>query len=171
MSSTWRGSVTWEHENTPLDEQMAALVEALPGYGTATHDSDRRALMVRMTVEAPTLRVATDEAFKAARAAHSAALGTPGAPTEVRVLTDEAWADELANPAPMDLVGMREIVDILKVSSQRVSQLADTHPLFPAPLATLSAGRIYSRASVEAFASKDWRRPAGRPRTKDRPDA
>ena len=147
------------------DDQLDALTQALPGYGGITHDG--QTLTARMTVQAATLRVAADEALKAARSAHAEAVGAPGAPTQIRVLPDEARAAELTRPAPLDLVGLREIGEILGLSNQRGVQLANTHPGFPAPVANLASGRVYTRASVEAT---PWRRPPGRQPRRSAPD-
>ena len=56
----------------------------------------------------------------------------------------------------MDLMGLAEIAELLKVSRQRVDQLARQRD-FPLPLATISAGRIWLREDVEA-----WARSVGR---------
>ena len=161
MSRIWRGSVTWEHDQAPTDEQLETLTLALPGYGSALHDNGRRTLTARMTVEAGTLRTATDETLRVARAAHTAALGAPGDPIDFRVLTDQAWALELAHPPEIDLIGTSEIAEILGVKSQRVGQLADEHPAFPRPVGKPKAGRMWLRSSIEAFAASDWRRRPG----------
>ncbi|MGI8939484.1 MAG: helix-turn-helix transcriptional regulator [Iamia sp.] len=56
----------------------------------------------------------------------------------------------------LDLLGLAEIGALLGVSRQRVDQLARTEG-FPDPVATLSAGRIWQRDDVEA-----WARQTGR---------
>ncbi len=60
------------------------------------------------------------------------------------------------SPVSRELVGLAEIAEMLGVTRQRVHQLTQT-PGFPAPVATLSAGRIYDREAVEA-----WARATGR---------
>lgn len=50
------------------------------------------------------------------------------------------------------LVGASEVAAILGVSRQRVAQLATAGHGFPAPEAELSAGRIWSREAIEAWA-------------------
>lgn len=55
-----------------------------------------------------------------------------------------------------DLVGVTEIAVMLKVSTQRVSQLSAT-PGFPSPVAELAAGRVWRRTDVE-----QWARESGR---------
>ena len=56
-----------------------------------------------------------------------------------------------------ELAGIAEIAAMLGVSTQRVDQLARTHADFPAPVADLSAGRIWLKADIEA-----WARNTGR---------
>lgn len=160
-AKTWRGIVRWRHDTSPTDDQFGDLVAALPGYGTAEYDAARHTLTARLTVDATTLRAAVDETLKSARHAHHAAFDAPGDPFDARVLTDDAWVDELQHPPQMQLVGIAEIAEILGVSTQRVGQLAEEHDRFPAPIGTLKAGRVYTRASVEAFAASDWRRKRG----------
>jgi prophage regulatory protein len=58
---------------------------------------------------------------------------------------------------PGDLVGVTEIGDLLGVSRQRADQLTRTEA-FPDPVAVLSAGRIWRRADVEAWARATGRR-------------
>ena len=59
-----------------------------------------------------------------------------------------------------DLVGSAEIAAMLGVSRQRVNQLASA-PDFPPPVADLSAGRVWTRSSVEAWmAGQESRAPA-----------
>ncbi len=57
-----------------------------------------------------------------------------------------------------DLVGVAEIAELLGVTRQRVHQLTQA-PDFPAPVAELSAGRIYNRDEVEAWARRTGRLP------------
>jgi predicted DNA-binding transcriptional regulator AlpA len=56
----------------------------------------------------------------------------------------------------LDLVGLAEIGEMLGLSRQRVDQLARSKG-FPEPVAVISAGRIWLRADVEA-----WARATGR---------
>lgn len=60
----------------------------------------------------------------------------------------------------LDVVGIREIADVLNLTTQRVDQLARTDPRFPAPAAVLAAGRIWRRADIEQWAKKTGRRLA-----------
>lgn len=55
------------------------------------------------------------------------------------------------------LLATKEAADLLGVSRQRVLQLIDAYDDFPAPVAELSAGRIWAREDVEAWARKHGR--------------
>jgi predicted DNA-binding transcriptional regulator AlpA len=59
--------------------------------------------------------------------------------------------------ATRELVGSAEIAHLLGISQTRVNQLATTDPKFPAPVADLSAGRIWDRGQIE-----QWARATGR---------
>ncbi len=63
------------------------------------------------------------------------------------------------------LVGAAEIAELLGVSRQRVAQLGERYDDFPAPVATITAGRIWARADVEAWMAAHPERRTGRPRT------
>ncbi len=53
---------------------------------------------------------------------------------------------------------------MLGVSRQRVYQLIDAYEDFPAPLAKLAVGRVWSRASVEEWHRTHGDRPTGKHR-------
>ena len=59
---------------------------------------------------------------------------------------------------------MPEIAQILGVSRQRVYQLMEAYDDFPAPLATLAVGRVWSRAAVEEWDRLHGDRPTGKHR-------
>ena len=56
-----------------------------------------------------------------------------------------------------ELVGVAEIAELLGVSRQRVNQLVIADQSFPAPVAELSAGRIWKREAIIR-----WARDSGR---------
>lgn len=153
-SHQWSVSVTAPvPEDVDIDAQ-AVVAEKM--RATLTHDGARHLLTVDYRVIAPTLRKATDEALRAARE-------LPAKPTRLRVLPLDDWHAEQAAPQPRDLVGAAEAALVLGVSRQRVGQLAERSD-FPVPIARLSAGPVWTRASIEAF-DKSWsRKITGRPR-------
>ena len=67
---------------------------------------------------------------------------------------------------PSDMVAIREIADMLGVSTQRVSRIIQTHEDFPAPEAELSIGKVWLRSSVEEWAQR-WNRAPGRRQSGD----
>jgi hypothetical protein len=75
-------------------------------------------------------------------------------------IADNAERDrQLAVP---DLIGVAEIAVSLSVSKSRASRLARSRA-FPLPVATLSSGPVWVRATVDKWAL-DWRRRSGRRR-------
>jgi predicted DNA-binding transcriptional regulator AlpA len=56
----------------------------------------------------------------------------------------------------VELVGLAEVAEMLQLSKARADQLARQRD-FPLPVATLTGGRIWDRAAVEA-----WMRSTGR---------
>ena len=54
------------------------------------------------------------------------------------------------------LVGVAEIAELLNITRQRVNQLVREDG-FPKPEAELSAGRIWKRSDIEAWAKKTGR--------------
>lgn len=140
-------------EDLDIDAQ-ATVAERL--RATLTHDGERHLLSAEFAVTAPTLRKATDEALRAASA-------LPAKPTRLQVLPLDDWVAEQKAPRPRDLVGSAEAASLLGVSRQRVGQLAE-RPDFPAPIARLSAGPVWTRTSIEVFGQHWTRKITGRPR-------
>lgn len=56
----------------------------------------------------------------------------------------------------VDLMGLKEIAELLDVSIQRAHQLAAANG-FPEPLGETSAGRVWRRADVEKWAKRTGR--------------
>ncbi|MGI9002835.1 MAG: hypothetical protein ACR2GH_14420 [Pseudonocardia sp.] len=69
--------------------------------------------------------------------------------------------DGLAPDFPL-LAGAADAAALLGISRQRVHQLAAEHPAFPAPLARIAAGPVWTVPALEHFAA-GWRRRPGRP--------
>jgi predicted DNA-binding transcriptional regulator AlpA len=57
----------------------------------------------------------------------------------------------------MQVMALAEVADYLGVSRQRAAVLVD-RPDFPAPLDTLSVGRIWSASDVRTYAERRRRR-------------
>ena len=76
-------------------------------------------------------------------------------------MTYEEQDRELAIPNFPELVGVAEVAQTLGVSRQRASVLAKSSG-FPAPVAVLAAGPVWTRPSLNHFV-EDWPRKNGRP--------
>ena len=57
----------------------------------------------------------------------------------------------------VELLGRKEAAQLLGISTQRLAQILQSHADFPEPAAELSAGTIWLRAEVEAWALKHGR--------------
>jgi predicted DNA-binding transcriptional regulator AlpA len=56
-----------------------------------------------------------------------------------------------------DLLGTAEIAELLNVSRQYVDRLSRRDPTFPGPLGRTTAGRIWRRDDIEAWAKETGR--------------
>lgn len=157
MMNDWHAEVDVPYPDTPGEDALAAILRAMPTYAPVMHDADAGRLTVRFSVDATTLRQAAEQAIRTVREV------TGRAPDGVRVITAERLREEIARPAAQELVGMVEAGEILGVSRQRVYELEQTHADFPHPIAELASGKIFTRASVEAFDQRWERKRTGRP--------
>lgn len=84
----------------------------------------------------------------------------------VRIVTisDAELDAELERPTFPDLVGIREIAGLLSVTPQRASALCRKES-FPAPVAELRSGPVWTAHSVRRFVD-EWDRSPGRPRAR-----
>jgi hypothetical protein len=64
------------------------------------------------------------------------------------------------------MIAIREIADMLRVSTQRVSRIIQTHEDLPASEAELSIGKVWLRGAVEEWAHR-WNRAPGRRQSRD----
>ncbi|MFG2056667.1 hypothetical protein ACGFI9_21855 [Micromonospora sp. NPDC048930] len=161
-SQQWRARVTFAHPGKLDEDQLAALTQALPGFGILLDNGTDR-MRAELDVPAPTAMVACTAALRAFREAYTEVVGGRLTVTGLRVLTAADHERELAHPPAIDLIGLAEVAQMLRVSPQRAGELARTHPAFPSPVATPRMGPIWTRASIEAF-DEAWERRAGRPR-------
>jgi len=76
---------------------------------------------------------------------------------------DERLLDLELSREPEGYVGVTEIAKLLGVSRQRVAQLRRRRD-FPAPIAELAAGPVWTRTSLTRFVEA-WPRKPGRPRS------
>jgi hypothetical protein len=81
---------------------------------------------------------------------------------EVRAIDEETLDRELETPNLPALIGVQELADLLEVSKQRASQLAQAET-FPTPVAHLRSGPVWLESAVEVHL-RNWVRRPGRPR-------
>jgi hypothetical protein len=133
------------------------IIDALAGHGPAVSFTADR-VSVRFDVEARS----PFDAFALARDIARDKLKLDPVRATVESVEDVERYVETSN-AP-ELVGVAEAATMLGVSRQRVSELAE-QPAFPAPLARLKAGPVWTAASMIRF-TETWDRRPGRPRQK-----
>lgn len=142
---TWIASVTYVTDSVSITaEQDAAIGHELPGFSLVDQKGDRARL--EMTIEASTLRKATDEALKAAQAAWAAAFDVTGTPIAVEVRAEADHIRRIAHPSDLELISATEVAEMLGVSRQRVAELI-TSPDFPAPAGNPKSGKVWTRQS------------------------
>lgn len=56
-----------------------------------------------------------------------------------------------------DIVGVKEVAQMLGISRQRVNVIVQSHPDFPEPIAKLAAGRVWQRRDIVEWAKKTGR--------------
>jgi hypothetical protein len=150
-----------------VERDGVALTEALfdldPDCGaTAYVDGERGMVGGTLAVEADSAEAAVALASSTFRAAAERAMGGEVAIVSVDAKTAEEADRELAEvPGHLDLVGTKEIAEMLGVTKQRVSDLARSDR-FPAPVVHLAVGRIWTRPSIGHFLD-EWDRRPGRP--------
>ncbi|MGH3843044.1 MAG: hypothetical protein ACRDS0_16595 [Pseudonocardiaceae bacterium] len=111
-------------------------------------------------------RDTTAAARTAARFVH-AVLGkaATGQVIDFRVCTPEQFETEALRPDFPPLASAADAAEILGVSRQRVHQLAASNTRFPAPVARVGTGPLWTVPAIEHFA-RIWERRPGRAATR-----
>lgn len=157
----WRAQVEF---GAITDDQADALVDELAAYGGVPADEPEpgRASVI-VTVEANTLKQASDEAQRAVADAVRA-VGAPYKGLGVEVRDEETAEARSRAPRFPELIGYTEIAAMAGVSRQRARELKDL-PGFPPAIPTPpSAGPLFVKHLVEQWFG-GWERKPGRPAT------
>ncbi len=85
-----------------------------------------------------------------------------GQVTDLRVCTPEQIETEALRPDFPPLASAADAAEILGVSRQRIHQLAASNTRFPAPVARVGTGPLWTVPAIEHFA-RIWERRPGRP--------
>ncbi|HEY8695202.1 MAG TPA: hypothetical protein VIR57_20935 [Chloroflexota bacterium] len=142
-----------------FSEELAdQLIEQLDDYSPAIGGRGHR-IGVTMSVDASTVRQALDRGYAVLRKA----LGHGAVIASVKVQSLDELERELEAPQLPALAGLSETAEILGVSRQRASELAERRD-FPRPVAGLASGPVWLRSTIVSF-NERWVRRPGRPRT------
>ncbi|QSN49843.1 hypothetical protein [Mycobacteroides abscessus] len=144
-----------------LTDEMLAGIRSRVRDVVYEADSDR--LIIIFELVAATPRAAAIDVFKTVGALAVRPIGL------LRLLPIDEYQREMENPARLDLCGTIEAAQILKVTPQRVVQLADENPDFPPAVAVLKRGKVWTTRGIHRF--KDRRRTPGRRRASASDDA
>lgn len=63
----------------------------------------------------------------------------------------------LRSPSVEDLVGVKEVAEMLDISRQRVNVILQSHPDFPEPIGQPAAGRVWQRRDIVEWAKNTGR--------------
>ncbi|MGH3941819.1 MAG: hypothetical protein ACRDTG_24960 [Pseudonocardiaceae bacterium] len=159
--SEWLVSVSID-TGTALDEQtLTDLADA----------ADRRDALVSNRAAGPGFTVTVDvmaaDPLTAAQDGLRLVLDelnpeVPAAVVDLRVTTPDQYEAETLRPDFPELVSAADAAEILGVSRQRIHQLAASNTHFPAPIARVATGPLWTVPAIEHFAEV-WERKPGRP--------
>lgn len=141
-------------------DSLDTYLNSLADVHAAISFTPQGRLSARFAVPASDPAGAAVNAIRVEEAATVAA-GIGGDVTAI-VLADARTPDGEATWIRTPLLSLTDIGKLLGVSRQRASQLANNHPLFPAPAARPSTGPLFEAAAVSAFRDS-WARKSGRP--------
>lgn len=151
------------------DEGLLDLAEALDEHHaaiSASTDNTRVSITISIDDDTDNLTGAGRGAIAEAETLVAKALAdtgfSGGTVARIDAMTYAEQDRDLATPNFPELVGIAEVAQILGVTRQRASQL-QTKTTFPAPVAVLKAGPVWTRPSLNAFAEQ-WERRPGHPR-------
>jgi hypothetical protein len=153
MRNNWVVTLTYslEPDSDTMDrwedmlDEFDATVARVPGRGVdVTVHADRTTLDDALTLSLQRVAVAV-----------------PAEPRAAEIVSEEDQLRRAAVATMPELMSAAEIALELGVSRQRVHQLRSS-AAFPAPLADLRGGAVWSADAVRRFA-REWNRKPGRP--------
>lgn len=163
MTQQWQVMIDGRLEQ-PLTEDQIDLIAGKLAEHDAALSVGEHDLGVTLTVDAQTAAQAVaDGVSRICAALEAASVALPYDVYAGEAITVDEADRRLAQPTIPELVGAVEAAEILKVTRQRVHQLASENPRFPAPVVTTATASLWTKASIEAF-GKSWTRKPGRPR-------
>lgn len=161
MTTAWSARIDWIGDQS--DDALMDIAEAVhPHHGAVGSNTVTGLISIQISIDAPTLRQATDAALAIARDAAQAA-GQRFTPARLEVIPEDVFHAEQNHPAIPELVGYAEIAAMAGVSRQRAREFPDL-PDFPPAVAEPSTGPLRIRNQVAAWLSTRSRNPGRRPR-------
>lgn len=166
MSATWAVSVTMV---APGDADRAAFEPDAVGrfadllevhHGAGGFDTRRLDATISVPAESA-VAAARRGAPIVADAAERCGL-SHWAITAVEALDADELDRRHAIPQVPDIVGTRELMNLLGITRQRLAALR-RQPTFPSPFAELAATPVWDKAAIDAWVEQ-WDRRSGRPR-------
>jgi hypothetical protein len=142
-----------DHDEVSADEILERLARYAPALSLGPAGLD-----VRVNVKATDIYKAFERAWEAV---HKAIPGVK--PVRVDVEAVEDLGRRLNESNKPDVVGVAELAEMLGVTKQRASALAQENSGFPPPITFLKSGPIWKRSHVARFAGKWIRKPGRRP--------
>lgn len=164
----WRVEVLWRLRSDSLDNDTLTLVaDAADEHDWAVSRwEDGPGFYIAGYVEAVTVAEAAQKLYDQVGAwmedmpVSGDRVGVEAIPVEVaEIRADKPTIPELASAA--------DAAEILQVSRQRIHQLATENPRFPAPVARVATGPLWTVKAIEWFDSI-WERKPGRPSKQDK---
>lgn len=159
----WRVEVLWRMDADTLDNDT---IEAV-----ADAADDREWTVSRWEYGAGMYIVGYVNALTVAEAADTVyaqvgkfmdTQGVPGHRATVEALPLDIAEWRADQPTVPELVSAADAAEILHVSRQRIHQLATSNPQFPAPVARVASGPLWTANAIRHFAEV-WERRTGRP--------
>jgi hypothetical protein len=146
----------------PLDEEVLVALSktAETRHGSVSNRADGPGYTVTVDVEADGPLAAANDVARFALAELGADLRAQL--VDLRVTTPERFEAEALRPDFPPLASAADAAEILGVSRQRVHQLAASNTRFPAPVARVGTGPLWTVPAIEHFADV-WDRRPGRP--------
>jgi hypothetical protein len=145
-----------------LEDKLEALMDELGERAGVVHSvTNGRRYGARFCVSAEAPASAVAEALEVFHKAVANAALPAWAVVEVQAQTMGELKRQNAEPNFPELVGVTELAALLGVTRQRASALAKSQD-FPASVAELRAGPVWTRPSVERFVDR-WQRRVGHP--------
>lgn len=160
--SEWTVRVTIATPAILTEQDLETLADlADKEDASVANRADGPGYTVTVDVEAQDPLIAGRTGVRFARGTVGADL--PGAVVDLRITTPEQYEAEALRPDFPPLASAADAAEILGVSRQRVHQLAKSNTRFPAPIAQVGTGPLWTVPAIEHF-DRTWERKPGRPR-------